>query len=185
MIQRVVCALPVFALVALAACDNATTPSTPAAAASSSSTTSVASPAPAAPTNGANHLIIDGTPAPLSGKSTITSWAKGAITANFGIAPATIPQKYLFSVNVKLLNYPDVDGPLDMSNVASAVGKLAIDSTTPSFTADWTKESTDIAFSMSAHDRKLTLSWKGAVKSASGVSHDVDAVMTEVAVPFK
>lgn len=184
--------LPLAALLAACAPANPTTGgASPAAGASKAPATgSSAAPATggsAAPAaGGANYFKVDGVPAPLSGKATIIAFSRGGLEAVFGQSVGVIPQKYLFNVEVKLTNYQGDQAEFGTSVVAKAVAKLGVDGTAWKEGAAWTPEKPDgTTFELAVKDRKVTVKWVGTVKDAGDVPHQIDALMTDVAVPFK
>jgi hypothetical protein len=168
--------LPWSCVLLLAAC----APGTP--------TSTSGSPAPqasAAASLGANYFLVDGTPAPLSGKATLTAFSRGALSGNYGIAPLTIPQKYLLTVDVQLKDYVGDQPTFGTANVAKAEAKLGVDGVAYLVGATWTPEKPDgNTFELAVTNRHVTMKWVGPVKAANGTTYKIDALMTDVAVPF-
>lgn len=143
-----------------------------------------ASAAPAA--DSANYFKVDGQLAPLSGKATLVAFSKGALTCVFGQSVGVIPQKYLFNVEIALSNYQGDQPTFGTAEVKQAVGRLGVDGTAWKEGAKWTPEApAGITFELAVKDRKVTCKWIGTVKDASDKPHQVEALMTDVAVPFK
>lgn len=173
--------LPWSCLALLAAC----APGTPTTTSASGSPAPQAAASTSPSSQGANYFLVDGTPAPLSGKATLTSFSRGALTGNFGLAPLTIPDKYILTVEVQLKDYVGDQPTFGTANVTKAQAKLGVDAVAYMVGATWTPDKPDgNTFELAVKDRHVTMKWVGPVKAGNGTTYQIDALMTDVAVPF-
>lgn len=139
------------------------------------------------PATTGDRFIIDGVASKLSGKATITDFRPLKLIVAFGLAAGTIPQDYVMAVDIE---YKEVvpagtlnTGAWTTDIVNKATATLNMPATSPIGMAVWTPGTTGITFTLNVNAKKVSVTWKGPVMMG-GKTYNVEAVMTDVMVPF-